>query len=42
MLAVQAGVAYSDAGATRAGMGVDNGDYENSGHPGAGDRQLHQ
>ena len=31
---VQAGVAYSDAGATRAGMGVDNGDYENSGHPG--------
>src|ERR1700744_2996442 len=32
---VQAGVAYSDAGATRAGMGVDNGDYENSGHPGA-------
>ena len=34
-VAVQAGVAYSDAGATRAGMGVDNGDYENSGHPGA-------
>jgi hypothetical protein len=33
-VAVQAGVAYSDAGATRAGMGVDNGDYENSGHPG--------
>jgi hypothetical protein len=32
---VQSGVAYSDAGATRAGMGVDNGDYENSGHPGA-------
>ena len=32
---VQAGVAYSDAGATRAGMGVDSGDYENSGHPGA-------
>ena len=31
---VQAGIAYSDAGATRAGMGVDNGDYENSGHPG--------
>jgi hypothetical protein len=31
---VQAGVAYSDAGATRAGMGVDNGDYDNSGHPG--------
>jgi len=31
---VQAGVAYSDAGATRAGMGVDDGDYENSGHPG--------
>ena len=25
-VAVQAGVAYSDAGATRAGMGVDNGD----------------
>ena len=33
-VAVQAGVAYSDAGATRAGMGVDNGDYENSGNPG--------
>ncbi len=33
-VAVQAGVAYSDAGATRAGMGVDNGDYDNSGHPG--------
>lgn len=33
-VAVQAGVAYSDAGSTRAGMGVDNGDYENSGHPG--------
>jgi enediyne biosynthesis protein E4 len=33
-VAVQVGVAYSDAGATRAGMGVDNGDYENSGHPG--------
>jgi hypothetical protein len=33
-VAVQAGVAYSDAGATRAGMGVDNGDFENSGHPG--------
>lgn len=33
-VAVQAGVAYSDAGATRAGMGVDNGDYENLGHPG--------
>jgi enediyne biosynthesis protein E4 len=32
---VQSGVAYSDAGATRAGMGVDSGDYENSGHPGA-------
>jgi hypothetical protein len=31
---VQAGVAYSDAGATRAGMGVDNGDFDNSGHPG--------
>jgi enediyne biosynthesis protein E4 len=31
---VQVGVAYSDAGATRAGMGVDNGDYDNSGHPG--------
>jgi hypothetical protein len=31
---VLAGVAYSDAGATRAGMGVDSGDYENSGHPG--------
>jgi enediyne biosynthesis protein E4 len=31
---VQAGVAYSDAGATRAGMGVDAGDYDNSGHPG--------
>jgi hypothetical protein len=31
---VPAGVAYSDAGAVRAGMGVDNGDYENSGHPG--------
>jgi hypothetical protein len=33
-VAVPAGVAYSDAGATRAGMGVDNGDYDNSGHPG--------
>ncbi len=33
-VAVQAGVAYSDAGATRAGMGVDNGDFDNSGHPG--------
>jgi enediyne biosynthesis protein E4 len=31
---VQSGVAYSDAGATRAGMGVDSGDYDNSGHPG--------
>ncbi len=31
---VQSGVAYSDAGATRAGMGVDTGDFENSGHPG--------
>ena len=31
---VQAGIAYSDAGATRAGMGVDNGDFENTGHPG--------
>jgi hypothetical protein len=31
---VQAGIAYSDAGATRAGMGVDSGDYENTGHPG--------
>jgi hypothetical protein len=31
---VQAGVAYSDAGATRAGMGVDSADYDNSGHPG--------
>ena len=33
-LALQAGVAYSDAGAARAGMGADNGDYDNSGHPG--------
>jgi enediyne biosynthesis protein E4 len=33
-VAVQAGVAYSDAGATRAGMGVDSGDFDNSGHPG--------
>ncbi len=33
-VAVPAGVAYSDAGATRAGMGVDSGDYENIGHPG--------
>jgi hypothetical protein len=33
-VAVQAGVAYSDAGGTRAGMGVDSGDYEGSGHPG--------
>ncbi|MBW4026212.1 MAG: CRTAC1 family protein [Acidobacteria bacterium] len=32
---VQAGVAYSEAGATRAGMGVDVGDYQNSGQPGA-------
>ena len=31
---VQAGIAYSDAGATRAGMGVDAADYENNGHPG--------
>jgi enediyne biosynthesis protein E4 len=31
---VQAGVAYSDAGATRAGMGVDSADYDNSGHSG--------
>jgi hypothetical protein len=31
---VQAGIAYSDAGAIRAGMGVDVGDYENSGQPG--------
>ena len=33
-VAVPSGVAYSDAGATRAGMGVDSGDYDNSGHPG--------
>ncbi len=31
---VQAGVAYSDAGGTRAGMGVDVGDYQNSGQSG--------
>lgn len=33
-VAVQAGVAYSEAGAARAGMGADVGDYDNSGHPG--------
>lgn len=31
---VQSGIAYSEAGSVRAGMGTDAGDYDNSGHPG--------
>jgi len=33
-VAVAAGIAYSDAGTTRAGMGTDAADYDNAGHPG--------
>ncbi len=33
-VAVAAGVAFSDAGVARAGMGVDAGDYDGSGRPG--------
>ncbi len=33
-VAVPAGVAYSEAGTSRAGMGTDAGDYDNSGHQG--------
>jgi len=32
-MAVSAGVAFSEAGAARAGMGVDAADYDRSGHP---------
>ena len=41
-VAFAAGVAYSDAGAARAGMGTDAGDYDNSGQPGLVHRQFHQ
>jgi hypothetical protein len=33
-VAVASGIAYSDAGTTRAGMGTDAADYDNSGHQG--------
>ena len=33
-MGVAAGVAYGESGATRAGMGVDAGDYDHSGRPG--------
>ncbi len=33
-VAVEAGVAFSEDGKARAGMGVDSADYENSGYPG--------
>ena len=41
-VAVEAGVAFSDDGKARAGMGVDAGDFDNSGAPTAGGHQLRQ
>ena len=40
--AVEAGLAFSADGKARAGMGVDVGDFDNSGAPGPGDHQLRQ
>ena len=41
-VAVEAGLAFSADGKARAGMGVDAGDFDNSGRPGLADHELRQ